>query len=78
MFGRKDPNRPDNWPFSGLSPMELMNIIYCLYFRDSSNLEGQVTIFISPRNRVAQLYNMGLDVPSFSLRYCDRTPDWGN
>jgi hypothetical protein len=28
--------------------------------RDSPNLEGQVLIFISPRNRVAQLYTQVL------------------
>jgi hypothetical protein len=31
---------------SGPSPMGLMNIFYCFYF----------PVFISPRNRVAQLY----------------------
>jgi hypothetical protein len=29
--------------------------------RDSPNLEGQVPVFISPRNRVAQLYTQALD-----------------
>jgi hypothetical protein len=29
--------------------------------RDSQNLEGQVPVFISPRNRVAQLYPQALD-----------------
>jgi hypothetical protein len=28
--------------------------------RDSSNLEGQVPVFISPRNKKAQLYPQGL------------------
>jgi hypothetical protein len=28
--------------------------------RDSANLEGQVSVFISPRNRVAQLYPQAL------------------
>jgi hypothetical protein len=28
--------------------------------RDSPNLEGQVSVFISPRNRVAQLYPQAL------------------
>jgi hypothetical protein len=37
-------------PFSDLSPTGLMSIFYCLYFRDSPNLEGQVPVFISPRN----------------------------
>jgi hypothetical protein len=39
----------------GRSPAELTAIFYCLIW-DSPNLEGQVPIFISPRNRVAQLY----------------------
>jgi hypothetical protein len=34
---------------------EPVTILYCLIW-DSSNLEGQVPVFISPRNRVAQLY----------------------
>jgi hypothetical protein len=37
----------------GLSPAELTALFYCLIW-DSSNLEGQVPVFISPRNRVAQ------------------------
>jgi hypothetical protein len=36
------------------SPAELMAIFYCLIC-DCPNLEGQVPVFISPRNRVAQL-----------------------
>jgi hypothetical protein len=50
-------------PFSDLSPTRLMSIFYCFYFWDSPNLEGQVPVFISPRNRVAQLYPpaLGLD-----------------
>jgi hypothetical protein len=43
-------------PFSDLSPTGLMNVLYCLYFWDSPNQEGQVPVFISPRNRAAQLY----------------------
>jgi hypothetical protein len=39
----------------GRSPAELTAIFYCLIW-DSPNLEGQVPVFISPRNRVAQLY----------------------
>jgi hypothetical protein len=35
--------------FSDLSPMGLTSIFYCLYFSDSSNLEGQAPVFISPR-----------------------------
>jgi hypothetical protein len=47
-------------PFSDLSPTRLMSIVYCLHFWDSPNLEGQVPVFISPRNRVAQLYPRAL------------------
>jgi hypothetical protein len=39
----------------GRSPAELTAIFDCLIW-DSPNLEGQVPIFISPGNRVAQLY----------------------
>jgi hypothetical protein len=31
----------------------LMSIFYHLYFLDSLNLEGQVPVFVFPRNRVA-------------------------
>jgi hypothetical protein len=47
-------------PFSDLSPKGLMSIFYCLYFWDFPNLEGQVPVFISPRNKVAQLYPQAL------------------
>jgi hypothetical protein len=43
----------------GWSPAELTDIFYCLIW-DSHNLEGQVPVFISPRNRVAQLYPRAL------------------
>jgi hypothetical protein len=43
----------------GRSPAELTAIFYCLIW-DSSNLESQVPVFISPRNRVAQLYPRAL------------------
>jgi hypothetical protein len=39
----------------GWSPAGLVAIFYCLIW-DSPNLEGEVPVFISPRNRVAQLY----------------------
>jgi hypothetical protein len=54
-------------PFSDLNPTGLMSIVYCLYFQDSPNLEIQVPEFISPRNRVAQLYPraLGLEVQSW-------------
>jgi hypothetical protein len=47
-------------PFSDLSPTGPISIVYCLYFWDSPNLECQVPVFISPRNRVAQLYPQAL------------------
>jgi hypothetical protein len=43
----------------GRSPAELKIIFYCLVW-DSPNLEGQVPVFISPRNKVAQLYPRAL------------------
>jgi hypothetical protein len=43
------------WSFWGLNLAGLMTIFYCLRL-DSPNLEGQVPIFISSRNRLAQLY----------------------
>jgi hypothetical protein len=48
----------------GRSPAELTAIFYCL-ISYSSNLEGQVPVFISPRNRMAQLY-LGHWVPFWS------------
>jgi hypothetical protein len=41
---------------NGPSRAEPVTILYCL-IRDSPNMEGQVSIFISPRNTVAQLYS---------------------
>jgi hypothetical protein len=41
------------------SPTELTAISYCLLW-DSPNLEGQVPVFITPRNRVAKLYPRAL------------------
>jgi hypothetical protein len=43
----------------GRSPSEYTAIFYCLIW-DSPNLEAQVPVFISPRNRVAQLYPRAL------------------
>jgi hypothetical protein len=43
----------------GQSPAELTTIFYCLIW-DSPNLEGQVPVFISSRNKVAQLYPQAL------------------
>jgi hypothetical protein len=39
--------------------MDMHSRCYCLIW-DSPNLEGQVPVFISPRNRVAQLYSRAL------------------
>jgi hypothetical protein len=47
-------------PLSDLSPTGLMSIVYCLYFWAAPNQEGQVPVFISPRNRVAELYSRAL------------------
>jgi hypothetical protein len=44
----------------GLSPTGLKTIFYCPNSWDSPNLEGQVPVFISPRNKVAQLYHRAL------------------
>jgi hypothetical protein len=46
----------------GQSPAGPMTIFYCLIW-DSPNLEGQVPVFMSPRNRVAQLYPSGTGFP---------------
>jgi hypothetical protein len=46
--------------FLGPSPAGLVTIFYCLRFEAPTNLEGQVPIFISPRNRVVQLYPQAL------------------
>jgi hypothetical protein len=48
--------------FLGLRPTGLMSIFYCLNFWDSPNLVGQVLVFISPRNRIAQLYPSGIEL----------------
>jgi hypothetical protein len=48
QFCRASPAQP----FSDLSPTGLMSIFYCLHFLDSPNLEGQVPVFISARNRI--------------------------
>jgi hypothetical protein len=45
---------------SGLSPTGLKTIFYCSDYWDSPNLESQVPVFISPRNRVAQIYPRAL------------------
>jgi hypothetical protein len=52
----------------GRSPVKLTAIFYCFIW-DSPNLEGQVPVFISPRNRVAQLYPRALG--SFFVAFYD-------
>jgi hypothetical protein len=44
---------------NGPSLAEPVTILYCLIL-DSPNFEGQVPVFMSPRNRVAQLYPRAL------------------
>jgi hypothetical protein len=44
---------------SGPSPVELTATFYRLIW-DSASLEGQVPVFISSKNRVAQLYTRAL------------------
>jgi hypothetical protein len=56
----------------GRSPAELKATYYCLIW-DSPNLEGQVPIFISPRNRMVQLrpWALGsLSVASYDSQGC--------
>jgi hypothetical protein len=53
---------------SGPSPAELMTS-YCLIW-DSPNLEGQVPVFISPRNTVAQWYPPGTGFPRLAGLRC--------
>jgi hypothetical protein len=65
----------------GRSPADLTAIVYSLIW-DSPNLEDQVPVFISPRNRVAQLYPRALGslfVPSYDSqglrwRYSNPSP----
>jgi hypothetical protein len=45
---------------SGLSPTELISIFCCLYFWDSSNLQGQVPVFISPKEKVSPAISLGI------------------
>jgi hypothetical protein len=68
---------------SGPTLAELRPIFHCL-IGDSPNLEGQVPIFISPRNRVAQLYPPGaeflfrrlLRLVELRWRYSNSLPHW--
>jgi hypothetical protein len=66
------------WPgksLLGRNPAELMTIFYCLIC-DSPNLEGQVPVFISPRNRVAQLHPRALG-SFFVASYDSQGYGWG-
>jgi hypothetical protein len=58
---------------SGLSPTLLKTILYFPNSWDSPILEGQVPVFISPRNRVAQIYPRALgslSVASYDSQGC--------
>jgi hypothetical protein len=46
--------------FSGLSPTRPVTVLYCLKFETPPNLEGQVPVFISSRNRASRLYPRAL------------------
>jgi hypothetical protein len=48
--------------FSGPTPAGLVTTFYCLKF-ETPNLEGQVPVFISPRNRVVLWYCQALSSP---------------
>jgi hypothetical protein len=52
---------------SGPCRAEPITTFYCLIW-DSPNLEGQVSLFMSPRNRVAQLYPRALGLTTHSGR----------
>jgi hypothetical protein len=52
---------------NGPSRAEPVTILNCLIW-DSPNLEGQVPIFISPRNRVVQLYPRALGHYNFTYQ----------
>jgi hypothetical protein len=47
--------------------MGLTSIVYCLYFWDSPNLEGHIPVFISSRNKVAQLYPQALGLSNLHI-----------
>jgi hypothetical protein len=67
---------------NGPSRAEAVTILYCLIW-DSPNLEGQVPVFIFPRNRVAQLlvypghWVLSIYVASYdSQGYSNPPPRW--
>jgi hypothetical protein len=61
--------------FSGPSPERLMTTFCCLRF-ETHNLEGQVPLFISPRNRVTRLYPQTLG-SLFVSSYDSQGYGWG-
>jgi hypothetical protein len=58
----------DSGVFQGSELLGTHNHILLPNFLDSPNLEGQVPVFISPRNRITHLYHQILDL-SKSLTY---------
>jgi hypothetical protein len=59
-------------PFNGPSRSGPVTLLYCLIW-DSSNLEGQVPKFISPRRWVAQLYPWALGCEILNIpHYLDK------
>jgi hypothetical protein len=65
---REDGSAVSVQSLNGPSHAEHVTIFYCLIW-DSPNLEGQVPVFISTRNRVAQLYPRALG--SLYIASCD-------
>jgi hypothetical protein len=57
----------------GSSPTELLTVILSLSYETPPNLEGQAPIFVSPRNRVVQLYPqtlVSLFITSYDILTC--------
>jgi hypothetical protein len=55
---------------NGPSRAKLVTVLYCLIWDPPPpNLEGQVPVFISPRNKVAELYSRALG--SLYVSFCD-------
>jgi hypothetical protein len=67
LFAVQSLNRP--------SRSEPITILYCLIW-DFPNLEGQVPVFITPRNWVAQLYPRALD-SLYVVSYDSQGYGWG-
>jgi hypothetical protein len=59
----------------GYESLETCDHILLSQVRDSPNLEGEVAVFISPGNRVAQLYPQALvNSIQFSFKHSAQTP----